>query len=90
LAFSQLIYGTDGKEYLTPEQLEKEIKEEIASSGGRVSITDIQVSSWASSTPAACTAQLLSYFPNVFLGFSVLISLGAAIPFSSLLLLPSS
>ena len=39
----QLIHGTDGKEYLTPDQLEKEVMEEVKASGGRVALNDIQV-----------------------------------------------
>jgi Fe-S cluster biogenesis protein NfuA len=37
----QLIYTSDGKEYLTNEQLEREIRDVLAEQGGRVSVLDI-------------------------------------------------
>ena len=37
----KLIYTQDGKEYLTNEQLEKEIKELLQESGGRLNILEI-------------------------------------------------
>ncbi|EKX51969.1 hypothetical protein GUITHDRAFT_102581 [Guillardia theta CCMP2712] len=37
-----LIVNLDGNEYVTPEHLEKEIRDEIVVNGGRVKITDIQ------------------------------------------------
>jgi len=36
-----LIYTSDGKEYLTNEQLEKEIKDLINEMGGRINIVEI-------------------------------------------------
>ncbi|KAL6040423.1 E3 UFM1-protein ligase 1, partial [Balamuthia mandrillaris] len=38
----QLIFTVDGKEYLTPQQLELEIKDEILSHGGRINVLDLQ------------------------------------------------
>jgi len=37
----QLIYTSDGKEYLTNEQLEREIRDVLAEQGGSVSVLDI-------------------------------------------------
>ena len=37
----KLIYTSDGKEYLTNEQLEKEIKDVLSQFGGRLSIMDL-------------------------------------------------
>jgi len=37
----KLIYTSDGKEYLTNEQLEKEIKEVLVHFGGRISINEL-------------------------------------------------
>ena len=37
----QLIYTSDGKEYLTPKQLEKEIEEVVAENSGRMSLSDM-------------------------------------------------
>ncbi|XP_032239292.2 E3 UFM1-protein ligase 1 homolog [Nematostella vectensis] len=38
----EVIYTTDGKEYLTPQQLEREIKDELFVHGGRVNLVDLQ------------------------------------------------
>ena len=37
----KLIYTSDGKEYLTNEQLEREIKDVLVEQGGRVNVLDI-------------------------------------------------
>jgi hypothetical protein len=37
----QLIYTSDGKEYLTNEQLEREIRELLGECGGRLLIADL-------------------------------------------------
>ncbi|EGC33165.1 hypothetical protein DICPUDRAFT_98651 [Dictyostelium purpureum] len=42
LKMVDIIFSLDGKEYITPKQLEFEIKDEILRSGGRVVITDLQ------------------------------------------------
>jgi len=39
---AQLITTLDGSEYVTPEQLEKELRDEIVVAGGRCKITDVQ------------------------------------------------
>lgn len=36
-----VIYTTDGKEYLTPKQLIKEIQDELIVHGGRINIADL-------------------------------------------------
>ena len=38
----QLITTLDGGEYVTPDQIEKELKDEIIVAGGRVKLTDVQ------------------------------------------------
>ncbi|KAK2563481.1 E3 UFM1-protein ligase 1-like protein [Acropora cervicornis] len=38
----KVIYTTDGKEYLTPQQLEREIKDELFVHGGRINVVDLQ------------------------------------------------
>ncbi|KAM7446664.1 E3 UFM1-protein ligase 1 [Porites harrisoni] len=42
LGLVEVIYTTDGKEYLTPQQLEREIKDELFVHGGRVNLVDLQ------------------------------------------------
>jgi len=42
LKMIDIIHTLNGKEYITPKQLELEIKDEILRSGGRVNITDLQ------------------------------------------------
>ena len=37
----QLIYTQDGKDYLTPDQLENEIKELVQTNSGRMSLSEI-------------------------------------------------
>ena len=39
----EVIYTLNAKEYLTPQQLKSEINDEVLSSGGRISLLDIQV-----------------------------------------------
>ncbi|ESN98856.1 hypothetical protein HELRODRAFT_188930 [Helobdella robusta] len=42
LKILNVIYTTDGKEYLTPKELTKEILEELAIAGGRINLVDLQ------------------------------------------------
>ncbi|KAK2554421.1 E3 UFM1-protein ligase 1-like protein [Acropora cervicornis] len=42
LGLIEVIYTTDGKEYLTPQQLEREIKDELFVHGGRINVVDLQ------------------------------------------------
>lgn len=37
----QLIYTSDGKEYLTNEQLEREIRDTLSEQGGRINILEL-------------------------------------------------
>ena len=41
LKLLDVIYTTDGKEYITPQHLLREIRDEIYISGGRVNIVDV-------------------------------------------------
>ncbi|XP_068755117.1 E3 UFM1-protein ligase 1 homolog isoform X1 [Montipora capricornis] len=42
LGLVEVIYTTDGKEYLTPQQLEREIKDELFVHSGRVNLVELQ------------------------------------------------
>ncbi|CAB4010178.1 E3 UFM1- ligase 1, partial [Paramuricea clavata] len=42
LGLIDVIYTTDGREYLTPSELEKEIREELFVEGGRINLVDLQ------------------------------------------------
>lgn len=42
LGLIEVIYTIDGKEYLTPNQLEKEIRDELSVHGGRINLVDLQ------------------------------------------------
>ncbi|XP_028393266.1 E3 UFM1-protein ligase 1 homolog [Dendronephthya gigantea] len=42
LGLIEVIYTTDGREYLTPAELEKEIREELFVEGGRINLVDLQ------------------------------------------------
>ena len=37
-----VLFTLDGKEYITPQQLDREIKEELNSQGGRLNIVELQ------------------------------------------------
>ncbi|XP_065649420.1 E3 UFM1-protein ligase 1 homolog isoform X2 [Hydra vulgaris] len=42
LKLLDVIYTIDGKEYLTPQQVEKEIRDELSVHGGRINLVDLQ------------------------------------------------
>jgi len=42
LGLLEVLYTMDGKEYMTPSQLEREIRDEISVHGGRVNMVDLQ------------------------------------------------
>ncbi|XP_057308369.1 E3 UFM1-protein ligase 1 homolog isoform X1 [Hydractinia symbiolongicarpus] len=42
LGLVEVIYTTDGKEYLTPKQVEREIRDELIVHGGRINLVDLQ------------------------------------------------
>ncbi|XP_066914006.1 E3 UFM1-protein ligase 1 homolog [Clytia hemisphaerica] len=42
LGLLDILYTTDGKEYLTPQELEKEIRDEVIVHGGRINLVDLQ------------------------------------------------
>lgn len=42
LGLIDVMYTTDGREYVTPSELEKEIKEELFVEGGRINLVDLQ------------------------------------------------
>eukprot|EP00794_Sanderia_malayensis_P000235 gene235-852_t len=42
LGLLEIIYTTDGREYLTLQQLEREIKDELIANGGRINLVDLQ------------------------------------------------
>eukprot|EP00795_Rhopilema_esculentum_P017681 gene17681-9336_t len=42
LGLLEVIYTTDGREYLTPQQLEREIRDEVIVNGGRINLVDLQ------------------------------------------------
>ncbi|KAL8588499.1 hypothetical protein ACOMHN_022286 [Nucella lapillus] len=42
LKLIEVLYTSDGKEYLTPQHLAKEIRDELTMSGGRINLVDLQ------------------------------------------------
>ena len=41
LKLLDVVYTTDGKDYITPQQLLREIRDEIIVNGGRINIVDV-------------------------------------------------
>jgi len=42
LGLTEVVHTTDGKEYLTPQQIEREIRDELIVHGGRINLVDLQ------------------------------------------------
>jgi hypothetical protein len=38
----EIVHTLDGKEYVTPSQLDQEIRDELTAHGGRINIVDLQ------------------------------------------------
>ena len=41
LGLVEVLYSTNGKEYITPKQLQNEVEDEIMAAGGRINMTEL-------------------------------------------------